>query len=163
MDILSDALSCILCEAWNKNDKYDEWRWIQSRSQNLMLSQYIRLILPARCKCTGLKAQRLNLWSRERSIRWTSVWQWSLLLLLFLLLLLHLSDNYHVYFYFYFLHLSSDNDHFYWHHNIQVSFTAKLTVSDKKVKWSFQDQVSTTSVQIKITIHIIELPHLTPM
>ena len=53
-----------------------------------------------------------------------------------------LSDNDH--FYFYFLHLSSDNDHFYWHHNIQVSFTAKLTVSDKKVKWSFQDQVSTT-------------------
>ena len=38
-----------------------------------MLSQYIRLILPARCKCTGLKAQKLNLWSKERSIRWTIV------------------------------------------------------------------------------------------
>ena len=32
----------------------------------------------------------------------------------------------------------------FFHLHLQVSFTAKLTVSDKKVKWSFQDQVSTT-------------------
>ena len=36
----------------------------------------------------------------------------------------------------------TDNDHFCF--LPQVSFTAKLTVSDKKVKWSFQDQVSIT-------------------
>ena len=35
---------------------------------------------PPRCKCTGPKAQRPNLLSRERWIRWTLLWPFCLLL-----------------------------------------------------------------------------------
>ena len=125
-----------------KQCKHDEFREKHSRFNAMLSHEWdISNAYPPRCKCTGLKAQRPSLLSRERSIRWTLFWpfcpwQWSQQL----------------------------QKLFWWHH-LQVSFTAKLTVSDKKVKWSFQDQVRRTSVHVKTTIthhHIIDFVNSHP-
>ena len=113
-----------------KQCKHDEFREKHSRF-NAMLSHEcdISNAHPPRCKCTGPKVQRPSLLSRERWIRWTLFWPFGLLLTM------TIARN------------------FCWHH-LQVSFTAKLTVSDKKVKWSFQDQVRRTSIHVNVTINI---------
>ena len=66
-----------------KQCKHDEFREKHSRFNAMLSHEWdISNAYPPRCKCTGLKAQRPSLLSRERSIRWTLFWpfcpwQWS--------------------------------------------------------------------------------------
>ena len=66
-----------------KQCKHDEFREKHSRFNAMLSHEWdISNAHPPRCKCTGLRAQRPSLLSRERWIRWTSFWpfcpwQWS--------------------------------------------------------------------------------------
>ena len=93
--------------------------------------------LYCRCKFTGQKVQRLYSSSKEQgSTRWYRIIVIRIILFfIFTITTICHTCSHHCH-----------HHHLYHYCHPQVVFTAKLTVSDKSVKWSFQDQVTPNSL-----------------